>query len=594
MTETPEGWPAGGAVARPGTRDAERRRRLLRRAVPVGLVVVGAFAVGIALGVSGGDDGEDVVRDYAAAWSQGDWAAMHSLLTAQARKDTPLLEFARAGRSALETATATERDVRTGKAERDGDRWRLPVRVRTRIFGTVGGDVLIDVDTTLEAPRIQWEPRLVFPGLRDDERLRRETAMPARGALLARDRSRLAYGPQRASAQSDVAGPVVGMLGPVPEERAAELRALGVPQDAQVGVTGLERIFDTRLAGRPSGTLLAGDRVIARAVGRDGEEVRTTIDPELVRASTAALAGRYGAAIALDPRDGAVLGYAGVPFSIVQPPGSTFKIVTLAGSLERRITKLSESFEPSTYATLSGVKLANAYDEVCGGTLEQSFARSCNSVFAPLGARLGAGALVETAERFGFNARGAFPVVTESTIPEAGKIGDDLAVGSSAIGQGLVQATTLQMAEIASTVARDGLRPRTTLDLEQARSASSRQGKRAISAATARTLDRVMRAVVRDGTGAAAAIEGTPVAGKTGTAELRSRTKVDEGDGTAQITAPREESETDAWFVAYAPAGRDRTPRVAVAVLLVGSGAGGDTAAPAARGLLVTGLQRGR
>ena len=60
------------------------------------------------------------------------------------------------------------------------------------------------------------------------------------------------------------------------------------------------------------------------------------------------------------------------------------------------------------------------------------------------------------------------------------------------------------------------------------------------------------------------------------------------------MTTPRDKSETDAWFVGYAPAGRGRTPRVAVAVLLVGQGAGGDTAAPAARGLLVAGLTRKR
>ncbi len=557
------------------------------------MLVVGAFVVGIAAGLAGGDDGEDVVRVYAAAWSEGDWATMHAQLSDRSRRDTPLLEFARAGRAALETATAGERGVRAGSPEREGDSWRLPVSVRTRIFGTVRGAVLVDVDTSTGEPRIDWAPRLVFPGLRDDERLSRETSMPKRGALLARDRTTLAEGPARTTSVPDVAGLVVGQMGAITLERADELRALGVPDDAQVGLSGLEGIFDKRLAGRPSGALRAGGRIIARTEGRDGEDVRTTIDPDLVRAGNAALAGRYGAAIALDPRDGAVLGYAGVPFSIVQPPGSTFKIVTLAGALERGVTKLSDRFEPSALAVLSGVDLANSHDEICGGTLEQAFAQSCNSVFAPLGAKLGASSLVDIAERFGFNAPGSFSVVAESTIPQADAIGDDLAVGSSAIGQGLVQATTLQMAEVAATVARAGLRPRTTLDLDQARRPSQRSGERAISARTARTLDRLMRAVVRYGTGAAAAIDGTPVAGKTGTAELRSRRPTKDGEAP-QPDAKRDVTDTDAWFVAYAPAGRGRTPRVAVAVLLVGAGAGGDTAAPAARGLLVAALQRGR
>jgi penicillin-binding protein A len=90
--------------------------------------------------------------------------------------------------------------------------------------------------------------------------------------------------------------------------------------------------------------------------------------------------------------------------------------------------------------------------------------------------------------------------------------------------------------------------------------------------------------VVAGGTGTAAQIPGVKVAGKTGTAELKSR---DPGDTS---TNPQD---TDAWFVAYAPAGSGRTPRIAVGVLLVGAGAGGDSAAPVAHDVLVAGLQRG-
>ena len=62
------------------------------------------------------------------------------------------------------------------------------------------------------------------------------------------------------------------------------------------------------------------------------------------------------------------------------------------------------------------------------------------------------------AERFGFNQPSDIPGAAESTIPQASEIGDDLAVGSSAIGQGRVQATALQMASVASTIALEGAR----------------------------------------------------------------------------------------------------------------------------------------
>ena len=270
------------------------------------------------------------------------------------------------------------------------------------------------------------------------------------------------------------------------------------------------------------------------------------------------------------PRTGDVLALAGLAVSGPQPPGSVFKIITLAAALEERETRLGESFPVRTAATLEGVQLRNAGDESCGGTLTDSFAHSCNSVFAPLGARLGARRLVSYAERFGFNEKLPIPAAKPSTIPPPRELTDDLAVGASAIGQDRDLATPLVMASVGATIANGGVRARPRL-LRSQRVARRRVVKRRV----ARQVRDMMLAVVRGGTGTAAALPGVDVAGKTGTAEL-----VPTADG------PSDPSNTDAWFVAFAPAS---APKLAVAVMLVGAGQGGASAAPIAREVLAAG-----
>ena len=105
---------------------------------------------------------------------------------------------------------------------------------------------------------------------------------------------------------------------------------------------------------------------------------------------------------------------------------------------------------------------------------------------------------------------------------------------------------------------------------------------RVTSPRVARILERLMVGVVSYGTGTAASLAPVGVAGKTGTAELEDTT---DEEGLEQSPG----SDTDAWFTAYAPV---KKPKLAVAVLLVRNGAGGETAAPAARVVLQAGLAR--
>ena len=160
-----------------------------------------------------------------------------------------------------------------------------------------------------------------------------------------------------------------------------------------------------------------------------------------------------------------------------------------------------------------------------------------------------------------------------------------------------MQATALQMAIVAATIGLRGKRPDVTLDPDRWK--TSAPTHTATDAKTAREVERLMLGVVRYGTGTAADIPGVKVAGKTGTAELKSTQTCQPQSGAATTGTPAgtctpnaqdDTSDTDAWFSSYAPAGNG-TPRIAVGVLLVSAGAGGDTAAPVARQVLLAGLK---
>jgi len=553
----------------------ERRRRLTHRALPVlALVALGALGIGLAMG-SGRDSGaERVGRSFATAWQRSDYRQMHSLLTAAAQKRYPLAVFRRAYEQAAATATATA--VLPGKVRGAGSgAVRIPVVVRTTVFGNVRATLKLPV----AGGAVDWSPELAFPGVVRGEQLVRKSDAPPRGTIVSVDNKVLAQGPAaaRTSPLGGLASSIAGTLEPG-QDAASRMAvyARGFAPGTPVGKTGLERALEGEVQGRPGGTLLAGRRVVARARPRPAGRVRSTIDTRLQQSAVTALGGQLGGVAALDPRTGSVRALAGIAFSAPQPPGSTFKIVTATAALDAGLVKPTDKFSVKTKAVIDGVDLENANGESCGGTFAESFAHSCNSVFAPLGIKVGPKRLVATAEKFGWNENPGLPGAQPSTLPAAGGIKSPLEIGSASIGQFTVLATPLQMASVAQTIANGGVRLRPTLATRDAK-----MPVRVTSPKVAGIVENLMLGVVRYGTGTAAQIPGVKVAGKTGTAEL--------GDTRGQDApgAGGDPSNTDAWFTSYAPAD---SPRIVVAVLLVRNGSGGATAAPVARQVLGTAL----
>ncbi|GAB4277267.1 MAG: penicillin-binding protein 2 [Deferrisomatales bacterium] len=417
-------------------------------------------------------------------------------------------------------------------------------------------------------------------------------------------------------------------------------RELGQPAFAEyesgdfLGRTGLEWAFEGVLRGQPGGQQVEVDvrgrrlGVLAAQPPRPGRNIVLTVDRRLQQAAAEALGEQTGAVVALDVHTGDVLAMASRPsfdpnhlaagirpeewqalatdprhplqHRCVQgqyPPGSTFKIVTaLAGLAEGVVT-------PATRVFCSGAFLFAGRPYRCWKKaghgwvdLRRALVESCDVYFYQLGLDLGVDGIHKYAQALGLgrptgiDLPGEKPGLAPSKAwkrrarKEPWYAGETLSV---AIGQGYVLATPLQLASMIAAVAHPHgaqMRPRIVSRIEDAR---GRPVEEIPPIETRRLpfrrvhLDRVRDALEEvvsgpHGTGKRARIDGYPVAGKTGTAQV---VKLPTERSLPEEQIPWEHRD-HALFLCYAPADE---PEIAVAVVVEHGGHGGAAAAPVAR-----------
>jgi peptidoglycan glycosyltransferase len=336
-----------------------------------------------------------------------------------------------------------------------------------------------------------------------------------------------------------------------------------------------------------------------------GADIVTTIDLRIERELYHDLAHyRRAAGVVMDPRTGAVLALASVPsfdpdtldrdFSSLAvdprsplldrstqglyPPGSSFKIVTAADALDAGITTPETTYRDPGGLTVGNFTFHDDEDEAIGTqTLTGAFALSSNVDFGQVALQLGPARWLDYAGRWGLGKSLDFDLpAARDRIPDLAEITPGV-LAQLGFGQASLLVTPLRMALVGATIADGGTTPRPFLvrriaGSDTSMATRSEQLAQPISAATAAEVRDMMIAVVRHGTGTAAALPGVTVAGKTGTA-----------------TNPLGRSH--AWFVAFAPA---QAPRFVVAIVIENVGYGGTYAAPIAGRVLRVALAQSR
>lgn len=343
--------------------------------------------------------------------------------------------------------------------------------------------------------------------------------------------------------------------------------------------TGIERSENDFLSG--ASDKLFADRFKDMFTGRNsgGGDVALTLNPTAQSVAWKQLTNNErgvgkGAAVALDPRTGAIQVMVSMPsydpdpltshdpkvskaaydkldndpdkpllnraIASTLPPGSVFKTIVSAAALENGYTEETKIPAGSTFPLPGSTQvIRNAEDEVCPDgeiTLKLALVESCNTGFARLGVKLGADKIKKKAQDFGFeqdldvgNLDGSGLAVAAS---HTGKIENpdgstnQAGLAQSSLGQLDVRITPLQGAMIAATVANGGRQMRPYLvqqlhaaDRSQIYNADPKLLRTPIDAQVASSLQDMMVGVVTDGTGRKAAIDGIRVGGKTGTAQ---------------------------------------------------------------------------
>lgn len=386
-----------------------------------------------------------------------------------------------------------------------------------------------------------------------------------------------------------------------------------------LGATGVEDSYNAELVGRTFDLSFRDFDDLFVDRDRVGD-LTLTLRADAQQVARDQLGDRRGSVVALDPRSGDILAFWSFPsfdpnvladqdfeaaneaFGLLNLdpadpllaktyreryfPGSTFKVVTAAAGLESGEVTADEPVYPvsSGYTPpQTNRPLRNFGGSSCGGDLFEILRVSCNTAFAQMAVDIGADAMIETAEDFGFNAdvpidlpapaQSNFPTDFDQNLP---------ALAQSGIGQNDVAATPLEMAMVAGAVANGGSIMAPTV-LEAVRDDEGTvvdrpdpsQWRRPMSAENADVLREAMIGVAEDGTARNLLIPGFEVGGKTGTAQL----------GT-------EPPRSHAWIIGFAGPPGD-VPQVAVAVIVEGQeGAseqtGGRVAAPIARAVMET------
>ncbi|MBS4210308.1 penicillin-binding transpeptidase domain-containing protein [Bacillus sp. FJAT-50079] len=392
----------------------------------------------------------------------------------------------------------------------------------------------------------------------------------------------------------EAAAHLTGNIGTITAEEIEKSPEKNYGSNDVIGKRGLEKVLEDRLRGENGIKIIikkedGSEVVLAEKPVQDGENVQLTIDAMVQRAVYEEFNGQAGTAAAIDPITGETLALVSSPsfdptalslgatneqwtalqedpqspltirFNKTFAPGSVLKPITAAIGLNNGTINWDEALsitgltwqKDSSWGGYN-VKRVSDYGEPIN--LEKALVYSDNIYFAQKALELGNDAFISGLKSFAFDED--IPYLYPMEVSQIGNIDNDIALADSSYGQGQVEMSILHLASTYTPFINKGNMIKPILEINEEKGQVWKE--KVVSEENAEKIQNALRKVIDDpkGTARAAKIEGYPLAGKTGTAELKEK--------------QGEKGKENGWFVAY----HAEAPDLLVAFMLEDSGSG--------------------
>ena len=519
---------------------------------------------------------EEVFNQYVAYINEKDFESMYNLLSDSTKNRVEKQTYLDRNSNiynGIEAANVTISDLSYNKENKQ--------LFYTMSMDTMAGEITFSNKATFDRQDdnkyyLNWYSQLIFPDLQSDYKVRVSATQGVRGKILARDGTVLAATGDDGTRQYPYGKVTSHLLGYVRSISAEELDAnvgKGYTESSIIGKTGLEKVYEDRLR-QGTGceiyiTNSSGNKVktLAKTEAKDGEDITTTIDIRLQDKIYKQLDGDNGLSVAINPKTGEVLALVSTPtydsndfikgfsdeawaelnndennpmlvrYQNTYVPGSSFKPITAAIGLTTGKITADENYGSSGLSWQNGTSWGNyrvtTLQTYSGpANLRNALIYSDNIYFAKSALKIGADTFAQQLLKIGFDTDMPFAISMEkSQFADNNTLASEIQLADTGYGQGQVLVNPLHVASMYSAFVNEGNMIKPYIEYKES-ATSEYWVKNAFSKEAAETVrdDMVQTIENADGTGHAAKIEGITLAGKTGTAEIK--TSQDDDSGT--------------------------------------------------------------